>query len=103
VVLRKGSAEKSTSFQLFQAFKNKGIAEAERIWQRKCKGRQRKQNRPAMASWTLIFLLLTLIAGLLGFSSLAGSAASVAQVTSMIFLVLLVVSGFSNVPGGKNS
>lgn len=56
-----------------------------------------------MLNWTFTFLILALVAGLLGFTSLAGTAAIVAQFLFVSFLILLIVSGFSNVMNGKNS
>jgi uncharacterized membrane protein YtjA (UPF0391 family) len=45
-----------------------------------------------MLNWTLTFLVLALIAGVLGFTSVAGAAASIAQVLFVIFLGLLLSS-----------
>jgi uncharacterized membrane protein YtjA (UPF0391 family) len=43
----------------------------------------------------LTFLLLALVAGLLGFFALAGLAATIPKLLLLIFLVLLLVSAFS--------
>ena len=48
-----------------------------------------------MLGWALMFLVLALVAGLLGFFALAGLAASIAMVLLLIFVVLLIVSAFS--------
>jgi uncharacterized membrane protein YtjA (UPF0391 family) len=72
------------------------------LWPAFCEMR----NEPlpqAMLNWTLTFLILALIVGVLGFSSLAGAAASIAQVLFVVFLVLLVISGFNGGAHGKNS
>ena len=45
-----------------------------------------------MLSWALTFLVVALIAGVLGFGVVAGTAASIAQVLFFLFLVLFVVS-----------
>jgi uncharacterized membrane protein YtjA (UPF0391 family) len=45
-----------------------------------------------MLTWTLIFLVISLVAGALGFSGVSGAAAGVARVLFMIFLIALVVS-----------
>ena len=45
-----------------------------------------------MLSYTLIFMIIALIAGVLGFGVIAGTAASVAKICFFIFLVLFVVS-----------
>jgi uncharacterized membrane protein YtjA (UPF0391 family) len=49
-----------------------------------------------MLNWTLIFLVLALISGVLGFTSIAGDAASIARILFYAFLVLLVVSAAGN-------
>ncbi len=48
----------------------------------------------SMLNWTLTFLILALIAGVLGFTSVAGAAASIAQALFFVFLILLVVSAW---------
>jgi uncharacterized membrane protein YtjA (UPF0391 family) len=45
-----------------------------------------------MLSWALTFLIIALIAGVLGFGMVAGAAASIAKVQFVIFLVLFLVS-----------
>jgi uncharacterized membrane protein YtjA (UPF0391 family) len=47
-----------------------------------------------MLQWTVIFLVLALIAAFFGFGSLAGTAASIAQVLFFVFLAALVISFF---------
>ena len=44
-----------------------------------------------MLTWTLIFLVISLVAGALGFSGVSGAAAGVARVLFLIFLILLLV------------
>jgi uncharacterized membrane protein YtjA (UPF0391 family) len=59
-----------------------------------------------MLYWTLTFLLVALIAGVLCFTGIAGAAASVAQTLFYIFLVLLLVSliaGLIRGGGGKTN
>jgi uncharacterized membrane protein YtjA (UPF0391 family) len=51
---------------------------------------------PNMLNWTLIFLVLALIAGVLGFTSIAGGAADIARILFFAFLILLVVSAAGN-------
>lgn len=69
-------------------------------WQRSCKW-SREITLKLMLNWTLTFLVIALIVGLLGFSSLAGATAAVAQVLFVIFVILLVISGFSTALEGK--
>jgi len=45
-----------------------------------------------MLYWTVIFLIVALAAGVLGFGALAGTAASIAKICFIIFLVLFLVS-----------
>lgn len=45
-----------------------------------------------MLGWVLTFLVLALIAALLGFGGIASTFAGVAKVLFVVFLVLLVVS-----------
>jgi uncharacterized membrane protein YtjA (UPF0391 family) len=45
-----------------------------------------------MLRWALIFLILALIASVLGFSGIAGDAAWIAKVLLFVFLALFVIS-----------
>jgi uncharacterized membrane protein YtjA (UPF0391 family) len=45
-----------------------------------------------MLSWALTFLVIALIAGVLGFGTLMGAAASIAKVLFLVFLVFFVIS-----------
>ena len=45
-----------------------------------------------MLTWTLIFLVVSLIAGALGFGGAASASAGIARVLFAIFLIFLVVS-----------
>jgi len=45
-----------------------------------------------MLYWTVIFLIVALAAGVLGFGTLAGTAASIAKICFVIFVVLFLVS-----------
>ncbi|MCC7335055.1 MAG: DUF1328 domain-containing protein [Pirellulaceae bacterium] len=44
-----------------------------------------------MLGWALTFLVIALIAGVLGFGVIAGTAASVAKVLFFVFLVLFII------------
>lgn len=48
-----------------------------------------------MLGWSITFLLLAIVAGLLGFVVVAGAAASIAKVLFYVFLILLIVSALS--------
>ena len=45
-----------------------------------------------MLNWSLAFLVIALVAALLGFGSIAGTAAWIAKVLFVVFLVLFLVS-----------
>ena len=45
-----------------------------------------------MLQYALIFLIIALIAGLLGFTSIYVAAAGIARILSFIFLVLFIIS-----------
>ncbi len=45
-----------------------------------------------MLSYTLTFILIALIAGILGFGVIAGTAATIAKICFVFFLVLFLAS-----------
>jgi uncharacterized membrane protein YtjA (UPF0391 family) len=45
-----------------------------------------------MLGWSLSFLIIALLAGLLGFGAIAGTAAWIAKMLFVLFLILFVVS-----------
>lgn len=45
-----------------------------------------------MLSWSIFFLIVALVAALLGFTSIAGAAAGIAKILFAVFLVLFLVS-----------
>lgn len=47
-----------------------------------------------MLSWSIFFLIIALVAVLLGFSSIAGAAAGIAKILFGVFLVLFLISLF---------
>jgi uncharacterized membrane protein YtjA (UPF0391 family) len=47
-----------------------------------------------MLGWALVFAILAVVAGGLGFFALAGLAASIAKILLLVFVVLLVASFF---------
>jgi uncharacterized membrane protein YtjA (UPF0391 family) len=55
--------------------------------------RNLKKRKPTtMLSWTLTFLVIALIAAVLGFGVLAGTAVYIAKVIFLVFLVMFVIS-----------
>jgi uncharacterized membrane protein YtjA (UPF0391 family) len=53
-----------------------------------------------MLRWTLVFLVFSLVAALLGFGGLASGAADIARICFFIFLVLFLVSLIFGAAGG---
>lgn len=47
-----------------------------------------------MLSWSVLFLIIALVAGILGFTSIAGTSLAIAKIIFFVFLVLFVVSLF---------
>ena len=47
-----------------------------------------------MLGYTLMFLLIAIVAGILGFGVIAGTAALIARVCFLVFLVLFIASLF---------
>lgn len=45
-----------------------------------------------MLRWSIAFLIISLVAGLLGFFAIAGTAAWIAKILFVVFLVLFVIS-----------
>ena len=45
-----------------------------------------------MLYWALVFLVVAIIAGALGFGGIAGTSAGIAQILFFIFLAFLVIS-----------
>ena len=52
-----------------------------------------------MLQWTLIFLVLAIVAAVLGFGVLATSLATVAKVLFVVFLALFLISLITGVVG----
>lgn len=50
-----------------------------------------------MLRWTIIFIIIGVIAGLLGFGGIAGGAASIAKICFYICIMLFVLSLLRNV------
>lgn len=48
-----------------------------------------------MLSYAITFLLIAIVAGILGFGVIAGTAATIAKVLFVVFLVLFIASLFN--------
>jgi uncharacterized membrane protein YtjA (UPF0391 family) len=58
-------------------------------------GRLEKGKGTIMLYWTVVFLIVALIAALFGFTGIYVAAAGIAKILFFIFLVLLIVSLFA--------
>ncbi len=54
-----------------------------------------------MLGWALTFLVVALIAGLLGFGGIAGAAIGVAKIRFYVFLILFLVSAVMHLVRGR--
>lgn len=52
---------------------------------------ERKELKP-MLSWAITFLIIAIIAAILGFGGVAGTAVGIAKILFFVFLVLFVIS-----------
>jgi uncharacterized membrane protein YtjA (UPF0391 family) len=55
-----------------------------------------------MLSWVLTFLIIALIAGVLGFGGIAGASVEIAKIIFFIAVVLFLVSAVVGVARGRN-
>ncbi len=56
----------------------------------------------AMLYWSLMFLVVALVAAVFGFGGIASAAAGIAQILFIVALVLFVVSLFAGVTRRRN-
>ena len=61
-------------------------------WHEACKIPCEPLKPHIMIRWVITFLIIALVAGVLGFGVLASAAAGIAKIVFYIFLVLLVIS-----------
>jgi uncharacterized membrane protein YtjA (UPF0391 family) len=54
-----------------------------------------------MLRWALIFFIIAIIAGLLGFTTIAGAAIEIATIIFYIFIVLFVISLIVGLVSGR--
>jgi uncharacterized membrane protein YtjA (UPF0391 family) len=52
----------------------------------------KERNTSTMLSWAITFLIIAIIAAILGFGGVAGTAVGIAKILFFVFLVLFVVS-----------
>ncbi|HWT50939.1 MAG TPA: DUF1328 domain-containing protein [Caulobacter sp.] len=56
-----------------------------------------------MLNWALTFLVIALIAALLGFTSIAGAAMGIAKILFYVFLILFLVSLVTHLFRGRRA
>jgi uncharacterized membrane protein YtjA (UPF0391 family) len=66
------------------------------------RSRKRKMEVRVMLSWVVTFLIIALIAGVLGFGGIAGASVEIAKVIFFIAVVLFLVSAVVGVARGRN-
>ena len=54
-----------------------------------------------MLQWALTFLIIALIAAVLGFGGIAGTAVDIAKILFFVFLLLFLISGLFAVIRGR--
>jgi uncharacterized membrane protein YtjA (UPF0391 family) len=54
-----------------------------------------------MLRWALIFLVVALIAGALGFTGVAGASAGIAQILFWVFLAVFLISLLVSLASGR--
>jgi len=57
----------------------------------------------AMLSWVVTFLVIALIAGLLGFGGIAGASIEIAKIVFFIAIVLFLVSAVMSIVRGRTN
>ncbi|XVJ59304.1 MAG: DUF1328 domain-containing protein [Tepidisphaera sp.] len=55
-----------------------------------------------MLRWALTFLIVALVAAVLGFGALAGLSADIAKILFLVFVVLFLISTVAHLVGGRN-
>ncbi|CAH1654114.1 conserved hypothetical protein [Hyphomicrobiales bacterium] len=56
-----------------------------------------------MISWAITFLVIALIAAVLGFGGIAGTAISIAQIIFYVAIVLFIISAIVSILRGRQS
>lgn len=59
------------------------------------------QGEIKMLGWVILFLIIALIAGLLGFTTVAGAAIGIAKFIFFIFLILFIIALIMHIMRGK--
>ena len=59
------------------------------------------QEELNMLSWAITFLIIALIAGVLGFGGIMSASAGIAKILFVVFLILFLVSMIANAMRGR--
>ncbi len=54
----------------------------------------RRKRRITMLSWAITFLIIAIVAAVLGFGGIAGTATGIAKILFVVFLVMFIASFF---------
>jgi uncharacterized membrane protein YtjA (UPF0391 family) len=60
-----------------------------------------KTEEPTMLSWVVTFLVIALIAGILGFGGIAGASIEIAKIIFFVALILFLVSAVVGLARGR--
>jgi uncharacterized membrane protein YtjA (UPF0391 family) len=73
------------------------------MWRGKPRQRRRHQDEGlTMLGWVVTFLVIALIAGILGFGGIAGASIEIAKIIFFIAVVLFLVSAVVGLARGRN-
>jgi uncharacterized membrane protein YtjA (UPF0391 family) len=61
-----------------------------------------RTERGTMLSWVVTFLIIALIAGILGFGGIAGASIEIAKIIFFVALILFLVSAVVGLARGRN-
>lgn len=87
---RVGRSEPSCSHRI------DGIKAAGALAHRRCDQALKRAKDAAMLYWALLFLIVAIVAGALGFGGIASTATGIAKVLFVIFLIVFLVMTVAN-------
>jgi hypothetical protein len=67
-----------------------------------CRGHIKRKER-VMLSWVVTFLIIALVAGLLGFAGIAGASIEIAKVVFFIAIALFLISAVVSLARGRGN
>ncbi len=63
--------------------------------------KHKKMREAFMLYWSLVFLIIAIVAAVLGFGAVAGTAAAIAKVLFWVFLVVFLISLIMGFTSGR--